>query len=101
MILKSLQKTRRSTFKVKVNIKLAGKDSKEVCKDICATFIDSCRFMASILDRLASNLCYAGGIQCSKCNCDMKLVNISSKYIALLECEKCKTKKTRTWMKGC
>ena len=56
--------------------------------------------MASSLDRLASNLCYTGGIQCSKCNGDMELVNISSKYIALLECKKCKTKKNKDLDEG-
>ena len=39
------------SLNVKINVKLAGvtnKDGKEVCKNIQLTFIDSCRFMASI-----------------------------------------------------
>ena len=58
------------SFNVKINVKLAGvrdKDGKEVHKNIPLRFIDNCRFMASNLDKLASNLCGTSGIQCDKC----------------------------------
>ena len=86
------------SFNVKINVKLAGvsnKDGKEVHKNVQLRLIDSCRFMVSGLDKLASNLCDTNGIQCNKCKSNMELANISGKYIALLECKKCKTKQTK------
>ena len=53
--------------------------------------------MASSLDKLASNLCDTREIQCDKCGGDIELVNISSKYIALLECKRHKTKKSKRY----
>ena len=52
------------SFNVKINVKLAGvsnEDGKEVRKHIQLRFIDSCRFTASDLDKMASNL---GDDQC-------------------------------------
>lgn len=98
IILESLQKKKEKYISFNVKIKLAGqsnKSGKKVRKNIQLRFIDSCAYMASSLDKLASNLCDTRGIQCDECKDDMKLVNIFSNYIALLRCRRCKTKKSK------
>ena len=74
---------------------MTNKDGKKVRKNIQLRFIGSCRFMASSLDELARNLCDTRRFQCDKCKGDMELVNISNKYIALLECKRCKTRNSK------
>ena len=86
------------SFNVKIIVKLArvkDKDGKEVHKNIQLRFIDSFRLMASILEKLASNLCGTSGIQCDKCKGNTEMINISGDYIASLGCERCRTKKTK------
>lgn len=51
--------------------------------------------MALSFGNQASNLCDTSEIYFSKCKCDSELVYISSKFIALLECNRRKTKNSK------
>ena len=91
------------SFNVKVKVTLAGasnEDSAEECKNIQLGFIDSCRVMASGLDKLARNLCGTSEVQCDKCRDDVELIKVSDEYTALFGCQRCRTKKSKDLDKG-
>ena len=94
----SENKEKKISFNVKINRKLAGlsnRDGTEVLKNIHLRFIDNCRFMASSLDNLASNLCGTSEVKCGKCRNHMELIKVSGKYTSLFRCGRCRTKEIK------
>ena len=65
-------------------------------KNIQLRFIDSCGFMASSLDKLASNLCGTSEVQCDKSGDDMELIKFPTSILHYLGVRDAEQKRQKT-----
>lgn len=60
---------------------MTNKDGKKVQKNSELKFIHSCRFIASSLEKLKSDLCDIDRIHYNECKGNMEFINTLTKYI--------------------